>query len=477
MNCIPYRLPSCLEFLEGSQNGTYAITVIFSHCFLKITNRDTVIFAPIGIFDYNQNEDSFEKGVISIVKMNYVHVFLIFIGLLVDSAISATFVSKPTSIPNYYLGKRTSLSLSAEDMQLKIKELDSTEKYFKSEMEKLDAEEHELRRQLMKLNKINSLKDDIKEVDELKKTIASQIKLLDAEQLEMKVEAQMSRSHTISQQQLEDRDSIISTMSLLGGGFFAAAAIRSSLMNREEKQRSKIEGTSNQGLHESANAVLGTIMNDNFSSFESRARTIISSIPTNHQLGLETITSRIKLLSLDMKKVMHILMGLFENEPFKERRRNVSSKHIKPFLLNNTNSHLIRNVSQRTQHNDGVCKSVQTMEAKSHDRSQSLATTVKYAKDNAITDDHTQVVRNMTNAIALINAFGEESPTETSKFSAYPKQEQKSPDIMEIQGTQTKTPDGLLTSSSFRAIGIGACGRNVVSIIISLIHFLSRHSN
>jgi hypothetical protein len=410
--------------------------------------------------------------------MNHVHVFLIFIGLLVDSAISATFVSNPPSIPNNYLRKRTSLSVSAEDVQMKSKELDSTEEYFKTEIEKLDVEELELSRQLMKLNKINSLKDDIKEVDELKKTISSQIQLLDAEQLEMKVEAQMLRSRTISKQQLEDRDSNIPTVSLLGGGFLATAAIRSSLMNREEVQRSKIEGTPNQRLkfNGSVKAILGTIINDNFTSFESHARTIISSIQTNHQLGLETISTRIKLLSLDMEKLVHILMGLFENELFRPRGRNVSSIHIKPFLLNNTNSHLVRNISQRTKHNDVASKSVHKILTDIRDRSQSLTTTVNCAKPNAITDDHTQVATNMTTAIALINAL-EESPIKTSNSLAYPTQEQSSPDIMEIQDTQTKSPEGLLSSSSFRAIGIGACGRNVVSINISWIHIFSRNSN
>jgi hypothetical protein len=333
----------------------------------------------------------------------------------------------------------------------------------RSIIEEVNDEELGLKRELMKLNKMHSLNDYIMELDDLESSLISEIKTLDNEQIELEIESQTLRSQAVSKQQIPDSKLSITTMSLIGGGFSAVAGFRSALMNREKIQSPMSEDESSHPMQflKRARVVLRENTSDNFSSFnfmrhvESQAQIIVSALSTNYQQGSDTTMTKIGIACHNLQKQMQKLMSSVETELFISNVRKSNSQNI--FINYNQ-------AVKKDEKSDVESNSKRKLVTSSLDKSQSMITKVETAK-NKSSNDRAQAPTNTTTAITstLRNEF---VYTKDSNSLILPNQNSDSPIIMNLGGLQTETNDNLLSSLSFRAIGLGACGQNVVSNII-----------
>jgi hypothetical protein len=200
---------------------------------------------------------------------------------------------------------------------------------------------------------------------------------------------------------------------------------------------------------------------DNFSSFnfmrhvESQAQIIVSALSTNYQQGSDTTMTKIGIACHNLQKQMQKLMSSVETELFISNVRKSNSQNI--FINYNQ-------AVKKDEKSDVESNSKRKLVTSSLDKSQSMITKVETAK-NKSSNDRAQAPTNTTTAITstLRNEF---VYTKDSNSLILPNQNSDSPIIMNLGGLQTETNDNLLSSLSFRAIGLGACGQNVVSNII-----------
>jgi hypothetical protein len=447
--------------------------------------------------------------------MKHEYVLLVFICLqVVDIAFSATFVSTSQPYVNHNnIRKSTSFSMTADlhddyvvkSLQSKIKEIDSNEQSLKSKIEETDVEELELRREMTKLKRIQSLQYNITQIEDRKRTLLSQIESLDDDQIKLVREAQTLRDRAI-QKQTQTTNSNVPTMSLVGGGFLAAAGFRSALMNRKEKQellKTDEEHATLIPLHEIVKTNMEEFISRNVTSFDfihhmkTQVNTIMSDLSSDYRLDLEKFKVRNSSNVFDLRKHVQLLMSSFETELFRPRERS-RSYQLKSNAYNasvrkgyNHDSQLIRN---NVQHAKGVdvpiilksSNSVQKTNTTAYDiydisgktgTSQSSTTKIENTSD-IVLDGHTKASKKLSTDIVLKKDVDEKIAVQDPNLSLLSNNDSKTPILLELKDLEFKTTDELISSSSFRAIGLGACGQNAVSMMLCwILYFVMLSTN